>query len=61
VTTPEPTPPASGQVSGATGHTDTPNVGPVSGNRTPMVVTLVVLAVIVVMVALLVGFSFVAS
>jgi hypothetical protein len=61
VTTPEPTPPAEGQLSGATGTSDRPNVGPVSGNRTPMVVTLVVLAVIVVMVALLVGFSFIAS
>jgi hypothetical protein len=61
VTTPEPTPPAEGQLSGATGDRDQPNVGPVAGNRTPMVVTLSILGVIVVMVALLVGFSFVAS
>ena len=61
MTTPEPTPPAADQVSGAAGTDDRPNVGPVSGNRTPMIVTLVVLGVIVVMVALLVGFSFVAS
>lgn len=45
------TPPSAGQMSGAVGSTDTPNVGPVSGNRTPMVITLVILAVIVVMAA----------
>jgi hypothetical protein len=54
------TPPAADSMSGAAPQQQ-PNVGPVSGNRTPMVVTLVILGVIVVMVALLVGFSFVAS
>ena len=61
MTTPEPTPPAADQLAGAVESGDRANVGPVSGNRTPMIVTLVVLGVIVVMVALLVGFSFVAS
>ena len=35
-----------------------PNMGPVSGNRTPMIVTLVILGVFVVMVAIIVGASF---
>ena len=45
------TPPDAGSMSGAVGNTDTPNVGPVSGNRTPMIITLVVLGLIVVMAA----------
>jgi hypothetical protein len=45
------TPPVSGSMSESLGTEDQPNVGPVSGNRTPMIITLVVLAVIVVMVA----------
>jgi hypothetical protein len=36
-------------------------MGPVSGSRGPMVITLVVLAVVVVMVAILTGASFFAS
>ena len=48
-------------MSGATTRVNLPNVGPVSGSRTPMIVTLVVLGVIVVMVALLIGASFIAS
>lgn len=57
------TPPASDSMSGATGddRTNTPNMGPVSGNRTPMIITLSVLAVFVVMVAVLIVASFVAS
>ncbi len=52
MTTPEDTPPATGQLSGATGRVeDQPNHGPVSGNRTPMIVTLVVLGVLVLMIA----------
>jgi hypothetical protein len=45
------TPPDSGSMSESLGSEDQPNVGPVSGNRTPMIITLVVLAVIVFMVA----------
>ena len=55
------TPPSSGQTSGAVSGTDQPNVGPVSGNRTPMVIALTALAVIVLMVAALVGASFLPS
>ena len=57
------TPPDADQMSGAAGDArrGTPNMGPVSGNRTPMIVTLVVLAIIVVMVAVIVGASFVPS
>ena len=56
------TPPTAGQMSGtAPDATEAPNVGPVSGNRTPMVVTLVVLGVVVVMVAVLTGASFFAA
>ncbi len=52
MTTPEDTPPATGSMSGATGRVeDEPNHGPVSGNRTPMVVTLVALSLIVLLVA----------
>ena len=55
------TPPSSGQTTGASAASDQPNVGPVSGNRTPMIIALSIIAVIVVMVALLVGASFVPS
>jgi hypothetical protein len=57
------TPPDSDSMSGAVGddRRNTPNMGPVSGNRTPMVVTLVVLGVLVVMCAVLVGASFIPS
>ena len=43
------TPPMSDSMSGAAGEArrNQPNMGPVSGNRTPMVITLVVLALIV--------------
>jgi len=53
------TPPIEDSMSGTSGTSrDTPNMGPVSGNRTPMIIALSVLALIVVMVALLVGASF---
>jgi len=39
-------------------RTNTPNMGPVSGNRTPMFITLAILAVFVLMVAVIVGASF---
>ena len=54
------TPPNADQMSGATGddRRNTPNMGPVSGNRTPMIITLVVLGLFVVMVAIIVGASF---
>ena len=56
------TPPGEGSLSGAHGgERSTPNHGPVSGNRTPMVITLAVLAVLVVMCAALVGASFIPS
>lgn len=57
------TPPDADSMSGATGddRKNTPNMGPVSGNRTPMIITLSVLAVMVLMVALLAGASFFAS
>ena len=45
----------------ATSGRDEPNTGPVSGNRTPMIITLTVLAIIVVMTAVLIGASFIAS
>jgi len=43
------TPPSADSMSGASGDArrDTPNMGPVSGNRTPMIFTLVVLALLV--------------
>ena len=57
------TPPNAGQMSGAAGDSrrEAPNMGPVSGNRTPMIITLVVLGLFVVMVAIIVGASFVPS
>ena len=54
------TPPDAGQTSGAAGDArrETPNMGPVSGNRTPMIITLVVLAFFVLAVAVITGASF---
>ena len=54
------TPPDAGQMSGAAGDArrEAPNMGPVSGNRTPMIITLVVLGIFVVMVAVITGASF---
>lgn len=57
------TPPDADSMSGAVGddRANTPNMGPVAGNRTPMIITLTVLAVIVVMVAILIGASAIPS
>lgn len=57
------TPAASDSMSGATGgdRENTPNMGPVSGNRTPMVIALVVIGLFVAMVAVIVGASFLPS
>ncbi|MCW2615205.1 MAG: hypothetical protein JWN08_2199 [Frankiales bacterium] len=57
------TPPASDSMSGATGEDrdHSPNMGPVSGNRTPMIIALAALGVIVLMVAILTGASFFAD
>lgn len=56
------TPPNADQMSGASGDArKAPNMGPVSGNRTPMIITLVVLAIVVIMVAVIVGASFIPS
>ena len=54
------TPPDAGQMSGAAGDAreHTPNMGPVSGNRTPMIIALSVLGLFVVMIAVLTGASF---
>ena len=54
------TPPDAGQMSGAAGDArrEAPNMGPVSGNRTPMIVTLVVLGLMVLAVAVITGASF---
>jgi hypothetical protein len=53
------TPPSSDQMSGASGDAQqAPNMGPVSGNRTPMVVTLVLLALAVLAIAVITGASF---
>ncbi len=38
----------------------TPNMGPVSGNRTPMIFTLVILALVVLAVAIFSGLSLIA-
>lgn len=60
--TPGATPPDDGQTSGASGDArKAPNMGPVSGNRTPMIIALSVLAVFVVMVAIITGASFIPS
>ena len=54
------TSPDSGSMSGATGgdRANTPNMGPVSGNRTPMIIALSVLAFFVLAVAIIGGASF---
>ncbi len=46
------TPPSADSMSGATGddRRGTPNMGPVSGNRTPMIITLVVVGLLVLLV-----------
>ena len=57
------TPPSADSMSGAGGDDrrgPTPNMGPVSGNRTPMIFTLVVLGLIVLAVAILSGVSLLA-
>jgi hypothetical protein len=53
------TPPTAGTMSGTApdARKHTPNMGPVSGNRTPMVIALSVIGLLVVMVALLTGAS----
>lgn len=57
------TPPNADQMSGTVGddRKNTPNMGPVAGNRTPMIVTLVILGIFVVMIAVIVGASFIPS
>ena len=57
------TPPMADSMSGATGGAgrDVPNHGPVSGNRTPMIITLSILAVIVVMAAVFIVASLFSS
>lgn len=57
------TPPNADQMSGAAGDSrrETPNMGPVNGNRTPMIIALSVLALIVIAFAVIVGASFVPS
>lgn len=56
------TPPSADSMSGATGddRRNTPNMGPVSGNRTPMIIALGILGLLVLMVAGLVVASFIA-
>jgi hypothetical protein len=58
--TPGDTPAMADSMSGRTGddRKNTPNMGPVAGNRTPMIITLSILGLFVVMVAILVGASF---
>ncbi len=56
------TPATAGSMSGASpDDRQAPNMGPVSGNRTPMIITLVVLGLFVLMVAVITGASFVPS
>jgi hypothetical protein len=56
------TPPGEGSMSGTSPDAhQAPNQGPVSGNRTPMIIALTALAVVVVMVAVLTGASFFAD
>jgi hypothetical protein len=57
------TPPNADQMSGTVGddRKNTPNMGPVAGNRTPMIITLVILGIFVVMIAVIVGASFIPS
>ena len=60
--TPGDTPPDSGSMSGtAPDAGKAPNMGPVSGNRTPMFIALGFIALIVLSVAILTGASFFAS
>lgn len=54
VVQPGDTPPASDSMSGANSGENS-STGPVSGNRTPMIIALSVLGLIVVMVAVMVG------
>ena len=56
------TPPDADQLTGAVGgnRDNTPNQGPVDGNRTPMIIALTALAVIVVMIAVVTVASLVA-
>ena len=56
------TPPSEGSMSGAAPDAHkAPNMGPVSGNRTPMFIALGFIALIVLSVAILTGASFFAS
>ena len=57
------TPAMADSMSGAAGYDrkNTPNMGPVSGNRTPMIISLSILAVFVIMIAVIVGASFIPS
>jgi hypothetical protein len=57
------TPPVAGTMSGTApdARKDTPNMGPVSGNRTPMIIALSLIGLVVVMVALLIGASLIPS
>lgn len=58
-TAPGDTPPTAGQMSGAAGDAHkAPNMGPVSGNRTPMIIALVALAFMVLAIAVITGASF---
>ena len=53
------TPPMAGSMSGtAGGDRDAPNMGPVSGNRTPMFIALGVLGFFVLAMAIIIGASF---
>ncbi|MCW2713264.1 MAG: hypothetical protein JWN88_311 [Frankiales bacterium] len=62
-TDPGDTPAMADQMSGTVGddRKNTPNMGPVSGNRTPMIIALSVLGLFVLMVAVIVGASFLPS
>ena len=56
------TPPMAGSMSGTAGDDrKAPNMGPVSGNRTPMFIALGVLAFVVICFAVIVGASFIPS
>ena len=57
------TSPDSDSMSGAVGddRKNTPNMGPVSGNRTPMFITLGILAFVVIAFAVITGASFIPS
>ena len=61
-TTPAGDTPDSGSMSGTSPDAHkAPNMGPVSGNRTPMLITLAVLAFFVIAVAVITGASFLPS